>query len=295
MARTGASPKEFRKAFAYKAIALVSHLSSAEKTVATLLIDHFNLKTGRCDPGLERLALLSRTNERTVRRATHKLAGGNRNADGSFEFPVLIEKSSHGGNSYSASYTPDFDAFKAIVDETDERAKFKTQELISLGSNKQGTDDSKDAQHRESVADDKNPRKVASITGQFCHNDRANLSRDADRNVHQTHLRNHVKTHGIDSIERQNKRESSIAGKTGQETWSTGSPSRLRIAETKANDRIQQDLRSNLSDDMYQSLWANLDAQTEQAAISAETNKRGSGAKLLIDNMNNASRHSGRS
>lgn len=113
MART--KVREKRKAIAHKAFGLCAHLSASEIRVATVIVDHLNLKTGRCDPGLRRLATLAGVDERTVRRAVRKLAGGNRLSDGSYEYPVLIRQIPRGGHFYSARYIPDFEACGAIV------------------------------------------------------------------------------------------------------------------------------------------------------------------------------------
>ena len=120
MIRTKA--REKRKAIAYKAFGLCEHLSASEIRVANIIVDHCNLKSGRCDPGLQRLALLAGVDERTVRRAVTKLAGGRKLPDGTHEHPVLIKRISHGGHFFSARYIPDFEACEAIVTAYDRKA-----------------------------------------------------------------------------------------------------------------------------------------------------------------------------
>ena len=44
--------------FAHKALTLMAGLSDATKRVAGAIIDHFNKRTGQCDPSIERLATL---------------------------------------------------------------------------------------------------------------------------------------------------------------------------------------------------------------------------------------------
>ena len=58
---------------AVKAINLAPGLLENDRRVATVLIEHFNRKTGRCDPGLERLAALIGCSTRTVIRAISRL------------------------------------------------------------------------------------------------------------------------------------------------------------------------------------------------------------------------------
>jgi len=54
---------------AHKAINLSEELSGTEKRVAATIIDHFNRKTGQCDPALGSIAKLLGVSRRTVIRA----------------------------------------------------------------------------------------------------------------------------------------------------------------------------------------------------------------------------------
>jgi DNA-binding MurR/RpiR family transcriptional regulator len=54
---------------AHKAISLAEDLTGTEKRVAATIIDHFNRKTGRCDPALGSIARLLGVSRRTVIRA----------------------------------------------------------------------------------------------------------------------------------------------------------------------------------------------------------------------------------
>lgn len=115
MGRPMASPKHERNdiAIAQKAIGLARGLSGADKAVAAAIIDHFNQKTGQCDPSNERLAALLDIDQKTVRRATAALSA---------EHAMFIKKS-HGGKSCRASYTPVWATFRAIVDDWSRRMK----------------------------------------------------------------------------------------------------------------------------------------------------------------------------
>lgn len=103
--------------FAHKALTLVADLSAADRRVAGAIIDHFNKKTGQCDPGNARLADLLGMDARTVRRATSDLC----------DVYELFSKVSHGGKSHRAAYTPNWKKFQAIVDEWDARMRKKTE------------------------------------------------------------------------------------------------------------------------------------------------------------------------
>lgn len=71
---------------AIKTLNLVPGLRQSDRIIGTTLIEHFNRRTGRCDPGIERLAKLTNYSTRTVIRATRRL-----------EAAALIRKVRHGG------------------------------------------------------------------------------------------------------------------------------------------------------------------------------------------------------
>ena len=98
--------------FAYKALTLMAGLSDATKRVAGAILDHFNKRTGQCDPSIERLAKMLKIDRATVIRATEKLHDAG-----------LIEKVSHGGKSHRAAYLPNWGRFRALVTDWDERRK----------------------------------------------------------------------------------------------------------------------------------------------------------------------------
>lgn len=90
--------------FAYKALAVAPDLSANDRRVGGAIIDHFNKKTGQCDPSIERLSALLGVDEKSVRRATHRLCERG-----------LFKKASHGGKSHRASYLPCWAEFRQIV------------------------------------------------------------------------------------------------------------------------------------------------------------------------------------
>ena len=98
--------------FAHKALNIVPGLSEANRRVAGAIIDHFNKKNGQCDPGIKRLCKLLGLNRATVIRSTEKL-----HEEG------FIKKESHGGKSHRASYRPNWDYFRHIVQRWDERMR----------------------------------------------------------------------------------------------------------------------------------------------------------------------------
>jgi hypothetical protein len=64
---------------AIKVIGLVPGLSTTDRRVASLLLEHYTRRTGQCDPGLERIARLLGVSTRTVIRSNHKLERASRN------------------------------------------------------------------------------------------------------------------------------------------------------------------------------------------------------------------------
>lgn len=98
--------------FAHKALNVMAGLTEATKRVAGAIIDHFNKRTGQCDPSIERLATLLGIDRATVIRATEKL-----------HELGFIEKASHGGKAHRAAYLPNWDRFRAIVEDWDARMK----------------------------------------------------------------------------------------------------------------------------------------------------------------------------
>lgn len=82
---------------AHKTINLSSDLSGAEKRVAGAIIDHFNRKSGQCDPSIERIAKLLNLSQRTVIRATNRLAQIG-----------LVVKYRHQGHFNRNSYVPNW-------------------------------------------------------------------------------------------------------------------------------------------------------------------------------------------
>lgn len=98
--------------FAHKALNVMAGLSDATKRVAGAIIDHFNKRTGQCDPSIERLARLLGMDEKTVRRATTIL-----------DEKQIVGKSSHGGKAHRASYFPNWEMFRDVVADWDARMK----------------------------------------------------------------------------------------------------------------------------------------------------------------------------
>lgn len=88
---------------AFKAMAIMPDLSAAERRVAGAIVDHFNRRDCRCDPGIDRLADLLSLDRRTVLRSVarlHRLG--------------LVAKKRHGGRLLRNSYEPVWERFRAF-------------------------------------------------------------------------------------------------------------------------------------------------------------------------------------
>jgi hypothetical protein len=85
---------------AFKALGLVPNLNANDRRVATVLIEHYNRRTGQCDPGLRRIADLLGISTRTVIRSNCKL-----------EAAGLFKKVRHGGHLNRNSYEPNWSRF----------------------------------------------------------------------------------------------------------------------------------------------------------------------------------------
>jgi Helix-turn-helix domain len=88
---------------AYKGVSLHPELSGGDKRVAAAIIDHFNHKTGQCDPSLDRLAGLLGISRRTVIRSIQRL-----------QISGLFRKSRHGGHLSRNSYEPVWSRFREL-------------------------------------------------------------------------------------------------------------------------------------------------------------------------------------
>jgi hypothetical protein len=101
--RTGMTPLGPNTLIAHKAISLASELSNSEKRVAAAILDHFNRRTGQCDPSLDCIAELIGMSRRTVIRATDRL-----------QKLGFIRRVRHGGHFHRNSYEPVWSRFTQV-------------------------------------------------------------------------------------------------------------------------------------------------------------------------------------
>jgi hypothetical protein len=89
--------------FGLKAINLAPGLKNNDRAIGAALLDHYNRKTGQCDPGLDRIAKLLGISTRSVIRSMPRI-----------EAAGLFRKVRHGGNSNRNRYEPDWQRFREI-------------------------------------------------------------------------------------------------------------------------------------------------------------------------------------
>jgi hypothetical protein len=83
---------------AFKALLLLPNLSLSERRVGAALVDHFNRRDGRCDPGVDRMSALLGLDRSTVLRAVASLHRRR-----------ICKRVRHGGKSQRNSYEPNWE------------------------------------------------------------------------------------------------------------------------------------------------------------------------------------------
>jgi hypothetical protein len=85
---------------AIKVMNVIDGLTPTDRQVGVTLLEHYNRRTGQCDPSNSRIAELLRISTRTVIRSTKRLASA-----------TLFLKVRHGGYGNRNSYTPNWPRF----------------------------------------------------------------------------------------------------------------------------------------------------------------------------------------
>jgi hypothetical protein len=105
---------------AHKSINLADDLPGTEKRVAAAIIDHYNRKTGQCDPSLDTIAKLLGVSRRTVIRAISALVQKG-----------YFHKTRHGGKYHRNSYLPIWSRFRAKETDWNERRTAASRAKLS--------------------------------------------------------------------------------------------------------------------------------------------------------------------
>lgn len=238
---------------AFKAVALMPGLSAGEKRVAGAIIEHFNRASGRCDPGVGRLAGLLGLDRTTVLRAISSLHRRG-----------IIVRTPHGGRSQRNSYEPNWEFLSGFNSAWN--ARF-------IGDGRAGR-----------AAAKAPPSKSQSVDptggGTATQTDFLNLHKEPDA-VEATELARR-RSYG-DAVGRQARTTRQLPAPT---------PSRRRqgsrqAAEAAATRRWSADLLERLRDqpNAYALAVRRIGADLQAAATATEMRQRGTGVELILKQL----------
>jgi DNA-binding transcriptional regulator YhcF (GntR family) len=236
---------------AHKAINLATELSNSEKRVAGAIVDHFNRKTGQCDPSLNRIAELIGMSPRTVIRAAnrlHKLG--------------FIRRVRHGGHFHRNSYEPVWLRF--LQAEADWNARRNSRRS-------------------------KNPKsEMSSCLGQACqfeddNADHQTLQRNLSKETFTTKSCS-------STVEGASKERISLARKDAHRALSShgqfqGTPASRDAARDAAEGRWNRELLDRCRDQpaLYGQIIEAIDSKLMNGTTEAELRLRGSGLRYLMN------------
>lgn len=265
--------------FAFKALSIVAGLSANARRVGGALVDHFNRRTGQCDPSIDRLVEKLGIDRATVFRATAELCG----EDGFF---VRV---SHGGRGNRASYSPRWDRFRSIVNEWDGKKATVTDSVTrdatsdAASENRLNMTPEKVAELRPRTSQncDSNSRKTATQTNINNQSNKPLSTDDACGNAENTsaEFRGNSKTPPFER-----KATSGLWKRSKPGSLSLISVSHAQAARVSAEKRIDVDLR-NLGFAAHAAAIDLLDEVTTADAIDAEVARRGAGLALIIERL----------
>lgn len=249
--------------FAYMALTLVAGLSGSERRVAGAILDHFNKKTGQCDPGGDRIATMLGIERRTVVMATKRLCG---------EFGFFV-KISHGGNSHRASYRPQWDNFRAVIDEWN--AQMRTRDVMPNGnvsSLSVGRDVPFEREETFPQTDRSNRSNKPIDMNGACGN--AAPGPELPASVPEEDCRQQTRSEALNGLLRKSVKRAS----------GDRSPSHADAARQRAEGRLEADLRG-LGQHAHAEAIDRMDEAMHADAAAAEMKRRGAGLALIIDRL----------
>lgn len=266
--------------FAHKALNIAAGLSEATRRVAGAIIDHFNRKTGQCDPSINRLAELLTMSRESVLRATRQL-----HEDG------WIERIAHGGHSHRTAYLPNWEKFNALVATWDDRMR--------------GGDGGDTPCRYTGTPADTPAGKVSGLTPSQCqdrHLDsvrsdtQTNLSNQSNKPIEPERRRARDTQQPVSSTDQTKNglrngmvRQALPPPKTRPPVASR-SASFSMIAEERAKARWDADLRA-LGWQAYGDAIEHITEPLATAATQAEVRGRGGGMRVLLDHLGTAMLH----
>ncbi|MUZ59547.1 helix-turn-helix domain-containing protein [Agrobacterium vitis] len=260
-------------AFAYKALNLVDGLSVAARRVGAAIIDHFNRKTGQCDPSVDRLATLLDMHRATVMRATEQLHEAG-----------LIECVRHGSRTHRNAYLPVWDKFNSIV--------------ANWAAKMSGNDDQSEPQDPADTPAppaDTPAGTVARMRPSQSHGCDFDSRTDATLTIRRNHKKEPLEVNVTRAHER--KPDTTDHGSRSLGLWNrskqTGFDKSSRVAcsvpygqvaEQAANSRWEYDLRG-LGWVAYGKALEQITPEIANEATAAEIKRRGDGLRLLCTRL----------
>ncbi len=237
---------------AYRAICLAS-ISGNAKQIAAIILGHFNVKTGQCDPGTETLMRRANVSRRTVVSATEEL-----NRIG------MVVKIRHGGNGFRSRYQPNWRLFREIVDgfERGENPPEKVQKVAHSRCRKL---------HLDSAG-------FCTLTQSRNSSQKLNGTDGASGGVQVSKLENTssaVSAERVQGLVRRSLRRSS--------QFQRG-PLSVVDAEEAARRQLDEAIEA-LGETMRTIVLGRITPEIEQAALVAEQKSRGAGLRLVVDRV----------
>ncbi|MBN9011138.1 MAG: helix-turn-helix domain-containing protein, partial [Rhizobiales bacterium] len=238
---------------AHKTINLAGELSTAEKAVAGCIIEHVNRKDGRCDPGIDRIAMLTGLHRRTVIRAVDRL-----------DQLHFIEKERHGSRSLRNSYLPNWPLFRER--EADWRRRFNGDPTEAPRSNG-------DTAPVPRVPPDRCQTSPAASDSPVTQTSSGNLPKEPSADIVAQGAGHRSPADG--GLKRLGGRRF-----TGRASTTPSS----EAARTAAEKRWSSDLHNRYvgDADAYALIIDAIDTAMQEAATTAEMRKRGSGLPTIL-------------
>jgi hypothetical protein len=243
---------------AFRAIALAENLSGDAKRVAAIIIAHFNIKTGQCDPGTERLMSKARVSKRTVVNATNEL-----------DRVGLVVKVRHGGNGFRSRYQPNWSRFREIVKASEEDEK--AAEIVQIDALRQCKKVHLDSANPCTLTQSRN--SIQKLKGTDGASGRVPTSEQKPTD-------NPVNADAIDGLVRGSVRRISV---------SKHAPPSVASVRSDAKDQLELDIGA-LGETMRAFVRANITSEIANEAIIAEQKTRGAGIRLVVDRVSLTSR-----
>lgn len=247
---------------AHKAISLSDDLTGTEKRVAATIIDHFNRKSGRCDPALGSIARLLGVNRRTVIRAV-----------GSLVLKGYIRKTRHGGHYHRNSYEPIWSRFRGNAARWTERRMVASRRVVTTDV----SPSERLACHLDGDAD---------VT-QTCSSNSYNKTLVATEPATQTRTSNRVATSEGLSKEGNRKAAYSVVEPRFHVKSTSSQVAARDAAERRWNELLTK--KFVIAPDVFASLVDAIDMDLRVATTDAELRKPGSGIGFLLKELDRRS------